>query len=354
MKIKNLLSLFLVAALLGLTTAVLYQANNPSGAPEPENQQLVDIITNQESDIDALEQNIEELRASFDAELEKQTQGLSTISSLNDALQGARYFAGFSERTGAGILLTLSDNVLGAEQAKQDNPDTYRPEDYIIHDKNLLYIVNDIKAANPDGVSINGQRIVSNTNIRCVGTVILVNDRRLAPPYKISILGDKAAITEAIFNSAEVEYLVSSGFALTYEDKDEMILPAYKGNLNLQYSSLYVEAPEEPETPEEPSEEPQEDTTETSPAAPAPDQPSDTEESEPASDEEADAPEGADPNPEDPQDDPDPEAPMEPPADPVEEPVTEDPVTEEPAEEPTASEQPPADSETEEEDEDDE
>lgn len=245
MRIKNMLSFFLVTVLLGLTSVALYQANNPSTPPASENQQLIDIITQQEIDIENMEQRMDELRMSIDTELDQQTQGLSVISSLRNSLQSARYFSGLSERTGEGIIITLTDNVQGAEIAKAENPALYLPNNFIIHDKNLLYIVNDIKAANPDGIAINNQRIVSNTNIRCVGTVILVNDSRLAPPYQISVLGDPDKITKAIFDSSEVEYLVSSGFSVTYEESDEIILPAFKGNMNLQYAKKYVEPIEE-------------------------------------------------------------------------------------------------------------
>ncbi len=245
MRIKNMLSFFLVTVLLGLTSVALYQANNPSTPPASENQQLIDIITQQELDIEKMEQKMDELRLSIDTELGQQTQGLSVISSLRNSLQSARYFSGLSERTGEGIIITLTDNVQGAEIAKAENPSQYRPDNYILHDKNLLYIVNDLKAANPDGIAINNQRLVSNTNIRCVGTVILVNDRRLAPPYQISVLGDKDKIMQAIFDSGEVEYLVSSGFSITYEESDEIVLPAFKGNLNLQYAKRYVEPVEE-------------------------------------------------------------------------------------------------------------
>ncbi len=326
MKIKNVLSLFLVAALLGLLSILLYQTNNPSDPVVSENQQLIDIITQQESDIEEREQNIEGLRNAIDAELDQQTQGLSVITSLRNSLQSARYFSGLNERTGSGIVLTLSDNVQGAELAKTENPDQYRPENYIIHDKNLLYIVNDVKAANPDGIAINNQRIVSNTNIRCVGTVILVNDRRLAPPYQITILGNTDEITQAVFDSGEVEYLVTSGFAITYESKDELTLPAYKGSPNPQYATIYVEPPAEPEEPEEePVVEPEAPVEQPS----SPDETEQTPEEDVAPETDPDASEGDTGTDTDEVTDPEAEEPEAPPVDPQdappEEPATEDP-----------------------------
>ena len=92
MKIKNVLSLFLVTALLGLLTILLYQANNPSDPVVSENQPLINIITQQESDIEKMEQNLEGLRNAIDTELDQQTQGISAITSLRNSLQSARFF----------------------------------------------------------------------------------------------------------------------------------------------------------------------------------------------------------------------------------------------------------------------
>ena len=41
-----------------------------------------------------------------------------------------------------------------------------------------------------EAISINGQRIVARTEIRCVGPVITVNGTRIAPPIKIQAIDD--------------------------------------------------------------------------------------------------------------------------------------------------------------------
>ena len=78
---------------------------------------------------------------------------------------------------------------------------------------------------------------------------------------------------DAILNSGEIEYMVTTGFTLRYEEKDDLILPAYKGNLNLQYASMYVEPPLEPEPPvEETSPETELEQTTSPETEPAPDE----------------------------------------------------------------------------------
>jgi len=271
MKIKNMASIFVVMLLLGLSVILLIQSNKERMPQQvPVNQQLIDVITKQESDIALLDESIANLRQQMDTELEQQSKGTSTINILNQSLQSARYFAGLSERSGKGVVLTLSDNVQGAQEDRLSDPERYDPNNYILHDKNLLYIVNALKGARPDGIAINNQRIVSNTNIRCVGTVILVNDNRLAPPYVISILGQEAAILNAIMSSREIEYLVNRNFPITYEIKDDLTLPAYNGSVDLRYATLFVEPIEEPVPEEEVIMDEDESAVDVSPAEPEP------------------------------------------------------------------------------------
>ena len=46
---------------------------------------------------------------------------------------------GLTPLEGPGIKVTLDDNPKGAEAAKTSDVLTYNPENYIIHDKNVLY-----------------------------------------------------------------------------------------------------------------------------------------------------------------------------------------------------------------------
>ena len=74
-----------------------------------------------------------------------------------------------------------------------DVPVTIIPVSYTHLDvykrQDLLYIINDLKRGGAEAISINEQRIISTSEIRCVGNTILVNTTRLAPPYHIKVIG---------------------------------------------------------------------------------------------------------------------------------------------------------------------
>jgi uncharacterized protein YlxW (UPF0749 family) len=113
--------------------------------------------------------------------LEKAISDRNTGSSaLNEQLQDAKMFAGLTELEGPGIKVTLKDNPKAG----------LMPEDRdLVHDIDLLRVTNELFASGAEAVSINGQRLVGNSSIRCAGTTILVDGVRVASPFIISAIG---------------------------------------------------------------------------------------------------------------------------------------------------------------------
>ena len=110
------------------------------------------------------------------------------------------------------------------------------PNRYVIHYENLLFIINDLRNAGAEAISINGQRIVVSSEIRCVGNVILINTTRLAPPFEISAIGNPTTLAEAIEYSSTYQQLQLSGFPVSCKATDihstNIKVPAYTGSFS--------------------------------------------------------------------------------------------------------------------------
>jgi len=213
-----------------LVSLYTFEAARQKEQDKNRNTDLVEVITNQEAEIELLEVSIEETRLSIDEQRRQQTEGVGRLNSLRASLDNARLFSGLTELTGKGLVVTVNDNLAKAELAKQNQGAGYNPNDFLIHDKNLLYLVNELKSAQPDGISINGQRLVTDSNIRCVGTVVLVNDTRLSPPYIISLVGNPEQLKSALDSSEEYQFLISQDFPVTWVSAEQVVLPPYRGN----------------------------------------------------------------------------------------------------------------------------
>jgi len=226
---KVYLSLLIVSLFSGLLVSWQLRANLIAEAQAKQEPSLVDIIKSLEQEDAALEETIAKLRQDIDNLQKDSSQGQGRLAQLQKELETLRLYAGLVPVAGSGITVVVDDNNAGAQAAQKSSPATYRPEDYIIHDKNVLYLVNDLKNAGAEAIAINGLRLVTTSHIRCVGTVILVNSTRIAPPYEIQALGDPEALTAALQQSLEYAYLKSRDFPIKITTATEMVLPAYNG-----------------------------------------------------------------------------------------------------------------------------
>lgn len=107
---------------------------------------------------------------------------------LNDGLQQAKMLAGLTDVEGPGVTVTLRDGQDAGTLAMER----------IIHDGDVLRVVNELWAAGAEAVEVNGHRVVSATSFRCVGNVIQVEGVRIAPPIAIRAIGDASTLMGAM------------------------------------------------------------------------------------------------------------------------------------------------------------
>ena len=157
------------------------------------------IRVNQESvDIDAFQRlsgEVEKLRGEktrLENALASQG-GQSKV--LNDSLQELKVFAGLTPVTGPGVVVTLRDSQK-ANAGMGANIGI--PSDAIIHDVDVLKVVNELVASGAEAVSVNNHRVAGNSSCRCVGTTILVNDVKIASPVVIRAIGDPNTLMGAM------------------------------------------------------------------------------------------------------------------------------------------------------------
>lgn len=227
------LGITLLAFLVGLMFVLEMQIQQriSAASADSKTEVLVSLITNLEAETADLENQLIAVRQQTEEVLAHTSSGESRLKELQSQLSQQQIRTGLTELDGPGVVITLDDNKSGMSSATAEDANRY-----VIHYENLLYIVNDLRNAGIDGISINGQRLVTSSEIRCVGNVILINTTRLAPPYEISAIGNPADLEEAISYSTTYQTLALSGFPVSYRLTDlhstDIHLPAYTGSLS--------------------------------------------------------------------------------------------------------------------------
>ena len=116
------------------------------------------------------------------------------------------------------------------------------PNLYVIHDDDILRVINELRAAGAEAISINGQRLVGTSEIRCAGPTLSVNNVRSAAPFEIHAIGDKTTLENALkMRGGVVETLKVWGIQLEITASDAVYVPPYKGIRKYEYAEVAAE-----------------------------------------------------------------------------------------------------------------
>lgn len=149
-------------------------------------------ISSMDRKIERIDSDIQRKRA--EVEEMKVTSGQgdeARLESIRQAIGGLKLHSGLIDVEGPGIELIIADNMSDEIVGKNVNDD-------IIHDSDIQIIINDLKRAGAEAISINGQRLISRSEIKCGGPVIKINQRSSANPFIISAIGDPKLLSAAI------------------------------------------------------------------------------------------------------------------------------------------------------------
>ena len=145
-------------------------------------------------------------------------------------------YLGYTDLQGEGIVITLQDKV--ASKNDNDNDDDFKNEERNIESYDLLMLVNELKLAGAEAISINDERIVSLSDITMINNkIILVNTRRISGPYVVKAIGDKKYLESAItIKGGYVDEINANGKMISYEVQDNILVPKYSGNISFEYA----------------------------------------------------------------------------------------------------------------------
>lgn len=196
-------------------------------------------------DIDKLKSQLDEkikqgevYKAQID-KLENDKEAFLKASSDNAAnavskaeLDYLRLISGLTDVSGKGVIITLND----AE--KPENPDSVM--DYIIHDSDILNVVNQLRLAGAQAISINNERIIATSEQVCAGPTIKVNNNRYAVPYEIKAVGNADKLYSDMKNNDIIKEMLQLGKRVTITQEKDIVIPKFSNDINSLISRLEV------------------------------------------------------------------------------------------------------------------
>jgi uncharacterized protein YlxW (UPF0749 family) len=177
-----------------------------------------------------MQEDLEELRRKVrDYELSV-TEGEGALGLLRTELDRARLLAGITPVRGPGLIITLSDS-------KRPPVHGDDPALFIIHDEDILKLVNVLRAAGAEALSVNGERLLASTEIHCAGPAISINNTRVAAPFEIKAIGNPAAMESSLrMRGGIVETLGYFGMEIAITQHTTLDVPGFTRPLRFEWA----------------------------------------------------------------------------------------------------------------------
>ncbi len=190
MKKRQRLFIFVAALLLGfcLIWIVRVQEARVSEAQKAELQRLESRIEAISNLIHTREETLKEREEVLDS-YQNLSDQRETLTYLEGELAQTRILSGREAVKGPGILIKVNDRSDTGEQVEMFD---------LVHNTDILNIVNDLRAAGAEAISIEGERVTWRSKIQCGGPIIWVNDESTTAPFVMKVIGEPSALYAAV------------------------------------------------------------------------------------------------------------------------------------------------------------
>lgn len=145
--------------------------------------------------------------------------------------------AGLAPVSGPGVVVTLSDAPDSLVRTTDHDPNLL-----VVHQQDVQAVVNALWRGGATAITIQGQRIISTTGIKCSGSTIQLQGVPYPNPFVIRAVGNINSLTASLDNDKYVQLYrqqaqdptIDIGWRL--ETSSHIEAPAYDGLLDLNYA----------------------------------------------------------------------------------------------------------------------
>lgn len=222
------ISIAIICVILGIMLAIqfkaaeTYEANFLPSRLEELTQKLN--VISEERD------TLAEEAASLREKLTKVRENDEAMADLQEELQKANMYAGLIALEGPGVTVTLNDSSRALQPGENPNA-------LLIHERDIIMIINELKASGAEAIAINDERIISMSEVRCAGTMILVNWNKIGPPFVVKAIGNPDMLESGmLMKGGYLETLKYLGLQVSIQKVEEIEIPAFSRTMKFTFS----------------------------------------------------------------------------------------------------------------------
>jgi len=164
------------------------------------------------------------------------TKNDKILEDMKAQISDYEMFIGLNKAEGSGIVLTIKD---GNTNALEDDPDEIRNK--LLHDYDMELILNELKAAGAEAISVNNHRVVPWTGVICNWAFMGFDDGGMEyAPFNIYAIGDSKKLKAALLEDrSHVKELMFRKLYVYIEEKEKITMPPTTASSSVKYMNVY-------------------------------------------------------------------------------------------------------------------
>ena len=171
---------------------------------------------------------IDNLDTQLEKKIEEATNNNANLEDAKNQIQEGNKLIGLTEVTGPGVIITLSDSKLDASTVLD-------PSLLVVHDLDVYYVINELKNAGAEAISVNDQRVVPTSAIECGGNIITINGEKIGSPFEIKAIGLPENLANLDRTGGYLAKMRSDGVGSELKKSNNITIPKYSGIINYKY-----------------------------------------------------------------------------------------------------------------------
>ncbi|MCI8485739.1 MAG: DUF881 domain-containing protein [Clostridia bacterium] len=221
---KRKIAVILTIMCLIIVSAILIQIRTIESINSP----VLKIIANDNLRVEVLKwkdrydkttTNLEKIERKLEKVRQKATKNDESFKSKEQTIKKYNTILGLTDVNGEGVTINISTKQL--DESTKDYLDN---------------IINELKNAGAESISINNQRLIWDSVIFCDGNVIKVNLEKIESPFIIKAIGDTRLLYGALVRpGGYIELLNSNGIKAEVEKSTNIQIQKYNGLINLEH-----------------------------------------------------------------------------------------------------------------------
>ena len=224
----------IIASVIGVVCIILFtvifaqfrtvEETDITGIRTAREEELQTMLSSMKTKYEEIEEKINDTKGKI-LEYEKMISSNEKSSvTLEDELEQTNMLVGKTNVVGQGVEIVLQNNSERSIEASD-----------------LRTLVNELKLAGAEAISINDKRILNMSNIVDVGGNIMIDDDRITTPYIVKAIGNQTYLSSALSlkNSGFIDTAKKVGKTVDLKTDNKISILAYnskKNQLTLKYA----------------------------------------------------------------------------------------------------------------------